>query len=129
MNVRVVITEGPIGLENGFATANGAGAALSFRGVVRPLEGSRPISGLMYDVYEPMAQNVFRGVCEQAVDQFGLLSVELAHSKGLVKSGETSLWVRIHSEHRSAAIEAAGWLLDVLKRDVPIWKRPVFAAD
>jgi len=126
MSASVHIIGGPI-REMPLAPAAGAGSSLSFRGIVRPFEEGKAITGLRYEAYRPMAENVLRQLCEQAVLQFSLLSIELMHSEGFVPVGAVSLYVHMDSPHRAESIQAMAWLIDALKRDVPIWKHPVLA--
>jgi molybdopterin synthase catalytic subunit len=99
-----------------------------FIGVVRPTEAERLITGLHYQAYQPMAERMLRQVCDAARERFGLLAVELAHSRGFVPVGGISLRITVSSEHRAAAMEAMAWLVDAIKRDVPIWKSAQFGS-
>ncbi len=125
MSVNVSIVAGPIQGTEDSLPLDGAGAELAFRGIVRPYEAGRPIVGLEYEAYEPMAQRLLAELCAQAIQRFGVLSIRLIHSKAFVPAGEVSLFISIRSERRSAALEAMTWLIEALKRDVPIWKRAV----
>lgn len=129
MSVSISIIDGPIANAGCSTAAAGAGACLSFLGVVRPTEGQKRIVGLRYRAYQPMADNVLRQLCEAACERFALLSVDLAHSRGFVPVSGTSLRIAVSSEHRGAALEAVAWLIDGLKRDVPIWKFPEFCGE
>ncbi len=125
MNIHVTIVDGPISSGAETHSTRGEGAVLAFQGVVRPDEAGQPIKGLEYEVYEPMAQTELARLCSEAMDRFGLLSVRVTHSKGFVASGQPSLWIEIRAAHRAEIFEAMGWLIGALKRDVPIWKKPV----
>ncbi len=125
MSVSVSIVAGPVQETETSPARDGAGAELSFRGIVRPCEADRPIVGLAYEAYEPMAPKLLAELCAQAIQRFGVLSIRLIHSKGFVPAGEVSLLIDIRSERRIAALEAMTWLIEALKREVPIWKRPV----
>lgn len=119
------IVAGPIQGTEESPPLDGGGAELSFRGIVRPHEAGRPIVGLEYEAYEPMAQKLLAELCTQAIQRFGVLSIRLIHSKGFVPAGEVSLLISIRSDRRIAALEAMTWLIEALKREVPIWKRAV----
>jgi molybdopterin synthase catalytic subunit len=67
-----------------------------------------------------------RDIAGQALAKFGLRGVTLHHRSGFVPAGEASLFLRVTSAHRSAAFAAAEWIVEELKRSVPIWKRPRF---
>lgn len=125
MNVNVAILDGPLPPAAPWSV-EGAGAILCFDGVVRPIEAGRAIEALDYEVYEPMAQRMLAQLAEQTIERFGLLGLDTAHSRGRVPAGECSFRLRIASAHRAAGLEAMAWFIDQLKRDVPIWKRPVY---
>jgi molybdopterin synthase catalytic subunit len=72
-----------------------------------------------------MAQKLLTELCAQAIQRFGVLSIRLIHSKSFVPAGEVSLFISIRSERRIASLEAMTWLIEALKREVPIWKRAV----
>lgn len=108
-------------------TIEGAGAVVTFRGVVRPIEEGRPLRGLDYTSYEPMAQQQLRRLAQCAADKHELDCVQIMHSLGFVAIHEASLLVLVASKHRKAALQAIDEILDDLKRDVPIWKSPIFA--
>lgn len=128
MSVRVEIVEGPLGeVSEGSLRADGeAGSVLTFEGVVRRAEGEREIEALEYEVYEPMASRVMERLGRLVVDQHGLLSLHVQHSRGVVPVGRASLRVVIESRHRAASLAAMMMFIDELKKDVPIWKKPVW---
>ena len=73
-----------------------------------------------------MAEHQLREIAEQALIQFDLRSVIIHHRIGFVAVGEPSLFMRVFSGHRQAAFQASRWIVDELKKKVPIWKRPRF---
>jgi molybdopterin synthase catalytic subunit len=104
----------------------GMGAAISFSGVVRGSEDGAPISGLDYEAFVPMAEHQFHRLLDQiAVRWPNVESVRLVHRLGPVKVNEASLWVEVVAPHRGEAFAACQWLIDEMKRVVPIWKKPV----
>jgi molybdopterin synthase catalytic subunit len=104
-----------------------SGAIVDFWGVVRRSEDGREIKGIDYEVNRPMAEHQFRLIAETAVEKFQLNKVIAHHRIGFVAAGEASLWLQVAAGHRAAAFEASKWIVDELKKRVPIWKRPVFA--
>lgn len=103
-----------------------AGAALVFVGIVRDREGDAPIRALDYEAFEAMATHQFHRLFDQMAGRWPMLeSVRLVHRIGPVEVGEPSLWVEVVSPHRGEAFAAAQWLIDEMKRVVPIWKRPI----
>ena len=121
----VSITESALDLparENNSA----AGALVDFWGMVRALEDGREISGIEYEAHGQMAQHQMRGLADNAVGKFALSKVVIRHRIGFVPAGEASIVVRVESVRRAAAFSANQWIMDELKRTVPIWKHPVF---
>jgi len=125
MSASVRIIRGPVLEVSETRAASAAGARLSFRGIVRPVEDGKPIAGLRYEAYRPMAENLLRQLCDDAVQRFKLLAIDFTHSEGVVPVGGVSLLIHIDSAHRAESLEAMAWLIDALKRDVPIWKHVV----
>ena len=104
-----------------------AGAVVDFFGVVRAREGDRVITGIEYEANTAMAEHQLNAIAEKAATDFALSRIIITHRVGLVKVAEPSLFLRVESAHRSAALSASAWIIDELKQKVPIWKRPVFA--
>lgn len=127
MNVKAVITSGPLGPYAPDASIEGAGGRLVFEGIVRELEDGRRLAALAYEAYEPMASRMLGRLAEQIALSHGLLRLHVEHSRGEVPVGAASLRVVIDARHRAEALAAMGEFIDLLKRDVPIWKSPVWA--
>jgi molybdopterin synthase catalytic subunit len=102
-----------------------AGAVLQFLGVVRGSEDAAPISAIDYECFRPMAEHQFHKLFDQMEQRWPLEAVHLIHRVGPVQVKEASLWVEIISAHRGEAFAACQWLIDEMKRVVPIWKKPV----
>jgi MoaE-MoaD fusion protein len=102
------------------------GAALVFEGVVRNQTRGRKTLYLDYEAYEAMALRQMESLAAQALRQFQIRDVALVHRLGRLEIGETSVLIAVVSAHRSSAFEACRWLIDTLKRTVPIWKKEYF---
>ncbi len=103
-----------------------AGAVVVFWGAVRSTEDGREITGIEYEAHRAMAEHQMRLVAESAGEKFDVREIFLRHRIGFVPAAEPSVVVRVASGHRGAAFAATQWIMDELKRVVPIWKRPVF---
>lgn len=103
-----------------------AGAIVDFWGIVRKLEDGREIDGIDYEAHAAMAEHQLRLVAEEAAGAFKLNRILIRHRVGFVPTGEASLLLRVTAEHRAAAFSGGQWIVDELKRRVPIWKRPRF---
>ena len=106
-----------------------AGALVDFWGVVRELEDGREIEGIDYDAHEAMAEHQMKIIADAAGEKFRLNQVLLHHRTGFVGASEASLFLRVSAQHRAAAFEASKWIVDELKKKVPIWKRPRFKSE
>jgi MoaE-MoaD fusion protein len=102
------------------------GAALVFEGVVRNQTRGRKTLYLDYEAYEEMALQQMESLAGQALQQFQIRDVAILHRLGRLEIGETSVLIAVASAHRAAAFDACRWLIDTLKRTVPIWKKEHF---
>ena len=125
--VGVRITDGPLSPAPAARPPNNAGAVLCFEGIVRPEEDGRPLAALDYEAYQPMAGTLLRRLAEEIAARHGLIALTVEHSRGRVAAGECSFRLTVASRHRPEALRAVEQFVDRMKRDVPIWKTPVFA--
>jgi MoaE-MoaD fusion protein len=102
------------------------GAVLVFEGVVRNQTRGRKTLYLDYEAYEEMALQQMDLLANQALQQFQIRDVAIVHRLGRLEIGETSVLIAVASAHRAAAFDACRWLIDTLKRTVPIWKKEHF---
>jgi molybdopterin synthase catalytic subunit len=102
------------------------GASVIFEGIVRNHSRGRRTLFLEYEAYEEMALKELESLASQAISQFEIRDVAIVHRLGRVEIGETSVLIVVASAHRAAAFEACRWLIDTLKRTVPIWKKEHF---
>jgi molybdopterin synthase catalytic subunit len=109
--------------------SSGMGAAVYFSGVVRGQEGTDAIVALDYSCFIPMAEHQFQRLFDRLAQRGSVESVRLVHRIGRVPVGESSLWIEVVSAHRAEAFAACQWVIDEMKQVVPIWKKPVTAAD
>ena len=124
----ILVTEAP--LEAPPKNHDGdAGGMVEFWGVVRRFEDSREIQGIDYEAYREMAQHQLKRIAEEAAKEYGLKLVILHHRIGFIAVGEPSLFLRVASPHRSEGFRASQWIVDELKKKVPIWKKPRFSRD
>jgi molybdopterin synthase catalytic subunit len=81
---------------------------------------------LDYTAYEAMALKQMEQLAQQALAKFAIRDAWLVHRLGRLQIGETSVFIAVASAHREAAFEACRWLIDTLKKTVPIWKKEYF---
>ena len=99
------------------------GAAVYFIGVVRGREDSQAIKAIEYEAYGRMAEHQFHLLFDEMEKRWPIESVRLLHRIGVVKVGEPSLWVEVIASHRGESFVACQWLIEEMKRLVPIWKK------
>jgi molybdopterin synthase catalytic subunit len=102
------------------------GAVVVFEGVVRNQTRGRKTLYLDYEAYEEMALQRMESLAAQALQQFQIRDLAVVHRLGRLEIGETSVLIAVASAHRAAAFDACRWLIDTLKRTVPIWKKEYF---
>ena len=102
------------------------GAAIVFEGIVRNNTRGRRTLFLDYEAYEEMAVKELESLIARALDQFQVRDAAIIHRLGRIEIGETSVLIVVASAHRAAAFDACRWLIDTLKRTVPIWKKEYF---
>ncbi|HKS38710.1 MAG TPA: molybdenum cofactor biosynthesis protein MoaE [Verrucomicrobiae bacterium] len=105
--------------------SDGMGAVVYFLGVVRRTEERAPISAIEYESFDRMAEHQFNLLFDQMEKRWPVESVRLVHRLGVVRVNEPSLWVEVVAPHRGEAFAACQWLIDEMKRVVPIWKKPL----
>ncbi|HWF18127.1 MAG TPA: molybdenum cofactor biosynthesis protein MoaE [Verrucomicrobiae bacterium] len=128
MKRELVITAEPINetvLVARRVMSGGMGAAVYFTGVVRDAEDGAAIKAIEYEAFQQMAEHQFHLLFDEIEKRWPIESVRLVHRIGLVKVNEPSLWVEIVAPHRGEAFAACEWLIDEMKRVVPIWKKPI----
>ena len=103
-----------------------SGAVTVFLGVVRDNNLGRNVGHLEYDAYPAMAERVMREIAEDAKARFGLEDCAVLHRTGRLEIGETSLLVAVASGHRAESFDAGHWLVDEIKKRVPVWKKEVW---
>jgi len=101
------------------------GAVVYFVGLVRGSENEAAIEALEYVAFQRMAEHQFKLLFDQLAKLWPVDSVRLVHRVGVVRVNEPSLWVEIIAPHRGEALAACQWLIDEMKRVVPIWKKPL----
>lgn len=127
--MRAEITPEPLRPEEarGRVSDVAAGAVVLFVGTVRRRNRERAVTELAYEAYADMAAEELLRVAGEARDRFGLDRVDAVHRVGRLAPGDEAVAVAASSGHRAAAFEGTRWLMEELKRRVPIWKRETYA--
>jgi molybdopterin synthase catalytic subunit len=126
--IRIALTREPINAEELVADAKQGedGAVVVFNGIVRNNSRGRRTLHLDYEAYEEMAAKQMDELAREVLTRFGVRQVTIVHRLGRLAVGETSVLIVVASAHRAQAFEACRWLIDTLKKTVPIWKKETF---
>lgn len=103
------------------------GALVVFEGVVRNHSQGRETLYLEYEAYGPMALRAMEEIRREGKQKFTVGEIAIVHRTGRLEIGETSVAIVVTAAHRAAAFEACRYVIDELKRRVPIWKKEYFA--
>ncbi|MGE3802515.1 MAG: molybdenum cofactor biosynthesis protein MoaE [Candidatus Kapaibacterium sp.] len=108
----------------------GVGGIASFVGTVRNSSGKRErgeqVERLEYEAYTPMAEGEMQKIAQEAVEKFGVVKVIVHHRVGVLQISEVAVCIAVGTPHRDAAFDACRYLIEELKKRVPIWKKEVF---
>ena len=105
------------------ASAPRNGAVILFLGTVREHNDGRAVTGIEYSAYEAMAERELADIAREGSARFGDADVAIEHRLGELELGEASVAIAVGSPHRDDAYAVSRWVIEELKRRVPIWKR------
>jgi molybdopterin synthase catalytic subunit len=105
------------------APSSADGAALLFLGVVRDENDGRAVASLEYEAYAEMAERKLREIAGEARERWPVGAVSVVHRIGRLEVGEASVAIVVAAPHRAEAYEASRYVIEELKRRVPVWKR------
>ncbi|MBL0168201.1 MAG: molybdenum cofactor biosynthesis protein MoaE [Propionivibrio sp.] len=101
------------------------GGIATFLGCARDFSEGREVSEISFDAYEPMAVAEMQKLRNEAIELFGLIDARIVHRLGVVRAGESIVFIATGTEHRAPALQACQWIIDELKERVPIWKKEI----
>lgn len=123
LHVAIVMAPIDVGALLARAQAPGVGAVSLFLGTVRDLNDGRPVSGMEYEAYAPMAESELRAIAEETCARIVGLRLVVEHRVGTLEIGEASVAIVAAHAHRAQAMDGARDVIESLKQRVPIWKR------
>jgi molybdopterin synthase catalytic subunit len=103
------------------------GAAVVFVGTVREVNEGRAVTGMEYTAYEAMAARELAAIVGEAASRFGTDDIVVEHRLGSLDLGDVSVAIVAAHPHRAPAFDAARYVIEELKRRVPIWKLEYYA--
>jgi molybdopterin synthase catalytic subunit len=99
------------------------GACVIFVGRVRLRHGDRKVTHLEYEASEKPARDEFAKIVEESGREFKTVGIRCVHWIGKVRVGETAVWLGVTAAHRNAAFAACQYVIDEIKKRLPIWKK------
>ena len=122
------LTYAPLSLDAVFnAVADrGAGGVVFFVGTVRDETDGEAVDALEYEAYRAMAKKQIEHIEDEIISRWDIKKVFVAHRLGCLKPGEMSVIIGASAAHRHEAFEACRYMIEQIKKDVPIWKKEIF---
>jgi molybdopterin synthase catalytic subunit len=123
-----VVSEEPLSLEAVVAEVrdDGAGAIATFIGAPRNHSRGRNVLYLDYEAYEGMAEEMLARLAADLTARYELKGVAIHHRVGRVEIGEASVVIAVSAAHRKDALAACQEAIEILKAEVPLWKKEVY---
>jgi molybdopterin synthase catalytic subunit len=104
-----------------------AGGVSVFIGTVRDVSDGRGVAKLEYEAYRAMAERELAAIVNEGVEKFAVRSIVAEHRVGELSVGDVSVAIASAHAHRTAAIDCTHFVIEEIKKRVPIWKREHFA--
>jgi molybdopterin synthase catalytic subunit len=106
-------------------TDNHAGALVSFEGRVRDTNEGKAVTDLEYEAYPSLSLAEGTAVVREAME--GVIAARCVHRVGRLSVGDVAVWIGVTAGHRDQAFRACRYIIDEVKRRVPIWKKERYA--
>lgn len=125
--VTALISDTPLDAESlqALVADERAGAVVSFLGVVRNHDRGRTVTEIEY-VGHPDAESILARIADAIAARPAVVALAVAHRVGTLAVGDLAMAASVSAAHRSDAFAAASELVDLVKAELPIWKRQVF---
>ena len=104
-----------------------AGGYVAFEGRVRNRNAGREVCQLEYEAYRELAEKEGMRIIAEARRKFAIFSAACVHRHGRLRVGDIAVWAGVTAEHRGAAFAACSYIIDEMKKRVPIWKKERYA--
>ncbi len=124
--IKILVT--PLDVQSIYTSCSNssAGAVNMFVGTVRNKTQSKEVIRLEYEAYDSMAIKEIEKLVTKAQEQWPILKAIIHHRVGVLDIGDEAVVIAVSTPHREASFEACKFLIDSLKKTVPIWKKEVF---
>ena len=107
------------------ASSKRMGGIATFLGCARDFSEGREVSEISFDAYDRMALPEMQKLRDEAIARLALIDARIVHRLGVVRAGDSIVFIAAGAEHRAPALEACRWIIDELKERVPIWKKEI----
>ncbi len=127
--MRVAIVEHPLDPTALLAevASTESGASTLFVGTVRRVNDGKDVTGIDYSAYGPMAESEMASIAREAAERFATDRIVVEHRTGTLSLGEASIVIAVSHARRGAAMDAQRYLIEEIKKRVPVWKREHYA--
>lgn len=127
--LKVTLQKEPIDIESiiGGAASDADGALVTFTGMARNQSGGRQVTRLEYECYDSMARKELEKIGSDALARWPVTNCIIVHRFGVVEIGESSICIAVSSPHRDEAFQAVRYIIDTIKKTVPIWKKEFYS--
>ena len=102
------------------------GCVVSFVGVVRGTSPKGAVKTLEVEAYDEMGEKLLLELVNKAKTQFKIEDVAIVHRTGDLKVGDNIVYIAVSAAHRNDAFKACEWIINELKKTVPIWKKELY---
>ncbi|MDY6933832.1 MAG: molybdenum cofactor biosynthesis protein MoaE [Spirochaetota bacterium] len=129
--LKIVLQEEPLDINRELYEmgVDADGAIVTFIGMVRNKSDDQDVMFLEYEIYECMAKKEIEKIAKDAISRWSLSDCIINHRYGRVEIGEASVFIAVSSPHRDEAFKAARYIIDTIKKTVPIWKKEFLRND
>ncbi len=123
--IHAALTHDPIDPAHVLARVGAAedGAVLLFLGTVRNHADGQSVDGITYEAYERMASPALEEIAHEAAGRLGTDRLAVVHRVGELVIGDVSVAIAVSSPHRAQAYDASRYVIEEIKKRVPVWKR------
>lgn len=102
---------------------DGVGAVVTFEGRVRQANQGRPVKALEYESYDALVEKEGEKILAEAGAKFAIQRAVCVHRTGKLSVGDVAVWIGVAAGHRDAAFAACRFVIDEIKKRVPLWKK------
>lgn len=126
--VDIKITENKLDLTDCFSLASdlACGGMASFVGTVRNHTKGKSVTRLEYECYESMAVKEIQKIADKAIFLFSVKNIVVHHRTGILFPGDAAVIIVVSDGHRNAVFDACSFIIENIKKTVPIWKKEIF---